>query len=310
MSDSDLLETQLPTTPVTSRPGRRPADELPDDLLREATQRLGILARVWAGLFVFGLVLNHAVAPLLDMDMKDLIPWGPTADIVGVISIARVDLALAVHPAAHLQFPPGARYRPGVRGAAGPGHRDREPVGADAAAGRAALVALRPDPHLPHDRPQYAPEDADRLTDRGVDGPGRDPGGAPARARDADHRAHPVELPAELCVRADRRDPLQDHDPDGTPRAARAGAGQLPVGGADRPRRDGGGVAGHPSHARPPRRDQADQAGDPGRARCRRGQRAHRAVPPRGRGRLRLCNRPTRSGCTISARPGPAPSTS
>jgi eukaryotic-like serine/threonine-protein kinase len=88
MSDSDLLETQLPTTPATSRPGARASDELPDDLLREATQRLGILALVWAGLFVMGLVLNHIVAPLLDMAMEDLIPWGPTADTVGVISIA------------------------------------------------------------------------------------------------------------------------------------------------------------------------------------------------------------------------------
>jgi hypothetical protein len=35
-----------------------------------------------------GLVLNHLVAPLLDMSMEDLIPWGPAADIVGVISIA------------------------------------------------------------------------------------------------------------------------------------------------------------------------------------------------------------------------------
>jgi eukaryotic-like serine/threonine-protein kinase len=46
MSDSDLLETQLPSTPATSRSRARPADELPDDLLREATQRLGILALV------------------------------------------------------------------------------------------------------------------------------------------------------------------------------------------------------------------------------------------------------------------------
>jgi serine/threonine-protein kinase len=88
MSDSDLLETQLPTTPVSSRPGGGAADELPDDLLREATQRLSILAMVWAGLFLIGLVLNHLVAPLLDMSMHDLIPWGRAADTVGVISIA------------------------------------------------------------------------------------------------------------------------------------------------------------------------------------------------------------------------------
>jgi hypothetical protein len=88
MPDSDLLETQLPTTPVRSRPGGREADELPEDLLREATQRLSILALVWAGLFLIGLVLNHLVAPLLDMSMQDLIPWGRAADTVGVISIA------------------------------------------------------------------------------------------------------------------------------------------------------------------------------------------------------------------------------
>ena len=88
MSDSDLLETQLPTTPATSRPGGRAADELPDDLLREATQRLGILAVVWAGLFVIGLALNHLVAPLLHMNMQELIPWGRAADTVSVISIA------------------------------------------------------------------------------------------------------------------------------------------------------------------------------------------------------------------------------
>ena len=310
MSDSDLLETQLPSTPATSRSRARPADELPDDLLREATQRLGILARVWAGLFVFGLLLNHGVAPLLDIDMKDLIPWGPTADIVAVISIAvsiwlwRYTRRLTCNPRLALDIALGYEVL------AGPGHRRRKPVGADAAAGRPAVVALRPDPDLPHDRPQYAPEDADRLADRGVDGPGRDPGGAPAGARDAERRAHPVELPAELCLRADRGDPVQDHDPAGTPPAARAGAGQLSAGGADRPRRDGGGVAGHASDARAPGRDQADQAGDPGRPRRRRSHRAHRALPPRGARRRPVCSRPTRSGCTISARPGPAPSTS
>ena len=63
MSDSDLLETQLPSTPATSRHGARATDELPDDLLREATQRLGILAQVWAGLFVIGLLIAFLVLP-------------------------------------------------------------------------------------------------------------------------------------------------------------------------------------------------------------------------------------------------------
>jgi len=86
MSQAELLETQLATTPTTvSGAG---ADELPDDLLREATQRLGILALVWAGLFAIGILMNDVIAPLVNLPMHDLIPWGRPADIVGVLSIA------------------------------------------------------------------------------------------------------------------------------------------------------------------------------------------------------------------------------
>ena len=86
MSDAELLETQLATTPA-SRAGPPRSDELPDDLLREATQRLGILAMVWAGLFVIGIIMNDLLAPLIDMEMRDLIPWGRPADVVAVLSI-------------------------------------------------------------------------------------------------------------------------------------------------------------------------------------------------------------------------------
>ena len=86
MNDAELLETQLPTTPTTQL--GIAADELPDDLLREATQRLGILAMVWAGLFLIGIVMNDLVAPLLHLPMRDLIPWGRAADAVAVLSIA------------------------------------------------------------------------------------------------------------------------------------------------------------------------------------------------------------------------------
>jgi eukaryotic-like serine/threonine-protein kinase len=86
MSDAELLETQLPTA-LSSKTGAR-AEELPDDLLREATHRLGILAVVWAGLFTIGIVMNDVVAPLLRLPMHDLIPWGRPADVVGVLSIA------------------------------------------------------------------------------------------------------------------------------------------------------------------------------------------------------------------------------
>jgi serine/threonine-protein kinase len=87
MTDCELCETELPTTPGAAG-GRVRRDELPDDLLREATARLGVLAWVWAGLFGIGLVMNHVVAPLLDLPMRDLIPWGRAADVVAVLSIA------------------------------------------------------------------------------------------------------------------------------------------------------------------------------------------------------------------------------
>jgi eukaryotic-like serine/threonine-protein kinase len=86
MSDTELLETQLPSTP-TSRSGRAAEVELPEDLLQEATQRLGILALVWAGLFAFGILMNDVIAPLLDLNMHDMIPWGRPGDIIAALSI-------------------------------------------------------------------------------------------------------------------------------------------------------------------------------------------------------------------------------
>jgi hypothetical protein len=87
MTPSELLETQVTSTPASQASAGR-VEELPDDLLREATQRLGILAAVWAGLFVIGIVMNDVVAPLLDLQMRDLIPWDRPADVVAVLSIA------------------------------------------------------------------------------------------------------------------------------------------------------------------------------------------------------------------------------
>ncbi len=86
MSDPALLETRVPASPA-GRPRAAAADELPDDLLREATQRLGILALVWAGMFAIGILMNDVIAPLVDLPMRDLIPWGRPADVVAVLSI-------------------------------------------------------------------------------------------------------------------------------------------------------------------------------------------------------------------------------
>ena len=87
MTPSELLETQVTSSPASQARAER-VEELPEDLLREATQRLGVLAAVWAGLFVIGIVMNDVVAPQLDLQMRDLIPWDRPADVVAVLSIA------------------------------------------------------------------------------------------------------------------------------------------------------------------------------------------------------------------------------
>jgi eukaryotic-like serine/threonine-protein kinase len=86
MNDGALLETQAANTPAT-RSRVRASEELPEDLLREATERLGVLALVWASLFAFGILMNDVIAPLLHLPMRDLIPWGRPADVVAVLSI-------------------------------------------------------------------------------------------------------------------------------------------------------------------------------------------------------------------------------
>jgi hypothetical protein len=93
MSQAELLETQLPSTPTPSS-GAGTFDDLPEDLLREATDRLGVVALVWAGLFVIGILMNDVIAPFADLPMRDLIPWGRPGNVVAVLCIA-VSLGLA-----------------------------------------------------------------------------------------------------------------------------------------------------------------------------------------------------------------------
>jgi hypothetical protein len=93
MSQAELLETQLPST-VAAPSGAGKFEDLPEDLLREATERLGILALVWVGLFVTGILMNDVFARFVDLPMRDLIPWGRPGDVVAVLTIA-VSLALA-----------------------------------------------------------------------------------------------------------------------------------------------------------------------------------------------------------------------
>jgi hypothetical protein len=46
-----------------------------------------LVALLWAGLFVIGIVLHDLVARFLPLSMRDVIPWGRTADVVAVVSI-------------------------------------------------------------------------------------------------------------------------------------------------------------------------------------------------------------------------------
>jgi hypothetical protein len=95
MSQAELLETQRPST-ATPSSGAGRFEDLPEDLLREASQRLAIVAMVWAGLFAIGILMNDVIAPFVDLPMRDLIPWGRPGDVVAILSIT-VSLGLAWH---------------------------------------------------------------------------------------------------------------------------------------------------------------------------------------------------------------------
>ncbi len=95
MSQAELLETQRPST-ATPSSGAGRFEDLPEDLLREASQRLAIVATVWAGLFAIGILMNDVIAPFVDLPMRDLIPWGRPGDVVAILSIT-VSLGLAWH---------------------------------------------------------------------------------------------------------------------------------------------------------------------------------------------------------------------
>ena len=225
MSESELLETQVPRTPAARH---RAADEaLPEDLLREAMDRLGLLALVWAGLFAVGIVMNDIVAPLLPLQMRDLIPWGRPADVVAILSIG-VSLWLWRYTRKLTCRPSLALTLPCLRGAARVRHRHRRPVGAAPRAGGAALVDLRPGAAVSDAAAEYPQEDTHRLAGRRVHGSRRTPDRPHPRARAADVRRAGLELSPQLRMRVDRRHPLQDHGAARAPGPAGPGAGQLP----------------------------------------------------------------------------------
>jgi serine/threonine-protein kinase len=79
------LEAHVPTPTF---PADRRVGDLPEELLHEATRRLGLVALVWVGLAAFGIVLNHVVTPLFALPIGELSPWSRTADVVALLIIA------------------------------------------------------------------------------------------------------------------------------------------------------------------------------------------------------------------------------
>ena len=81
------------------------SEPLPDDLAQEAAGRLRVLALTIVGLWTIGLLINHLVAPRLGLDMSQMGPWPPIADLFAAACIALSSLVywLATRPVG----PPG-----------------------------------------------------------------------------------------------------------------------------------------------------------------------------------------------------------
>ena len=68
----------------------RPSGQLPSDLLRLASKRLGIASLVWAGLWALGLVMNNVVGPILSpgTPLDDAWPWPGNPVALSVIAVS------------------------------------------------------------------------------------------------------------------------------------------------------------------------------------------------------------------------------
>ena len=75
--------------------GGTPSGALPQDLLEEASKRLGYYSLIWAGLIAFWLVMNNFIAPLLSPDalLDDAFPT-PGNPVGGTLIVASVALFL------------------------------------------------------------------------------------------------------------------------------------------------------------------------------------------------------------------------
>jgi eukaryotic-like serine/threonine-protein kinase len=96
-----VVDPKLHTAPSqagASLPG------LPDDLVEDSVARLRVACLGWVGMWIIGLVMNHLVAPHLDLPQALVLGWPPIADLFAVVWIAlsltiyyRAPIAAAKH---------------------------------------------------------------------------------------------------------------------------------------------------------------------------------------------------------------------
>jgi hypothetical protein len=84
------MDQNRPTDTLLRTTDPRAERELPSDLLRLASKRLGIASLVWAGLWGFGLVMNNVVGPILSPDtpLDDAWPWPGNPVALSVIAVS------------------------------------------------------------------------------------------------------------------------------------------------------------------------------------------------------------------------------
>jgi hypothetical protein len=85
MSHPGLLHLRPTSGSATHGSGAEP---LPADLALEAAGRLRAAAVVMAALWTIGITVNHLVAPSLGLDVDQVVPWPPIADLLAAASIA------------------------------------------------------------------------------------------------------------------------------------------------------------------------------------------------------------------------------
>jgi serine/threonine-protein kinase len=105
MIDPGYLDPRPVTSAAAVDAGAEP---LPDDLAQEAAGRLRVLALTIVGLWTMGLLINHLVAPRLGLDMSQMVPWPPIADLFAAACIALSGLVYWLAPRA--VRPPGRLY--------------------------------------------------------------------------------------------------------------------------------------------------------------------------------------------------------